>query len=78
MPHISVKMLKGRTDVQKQIAADKLAAALCEALGCGESHVSVAVEDYTAEEWQDVFADEITAKDDKLFKKPAYDPKSLL
>lgn len=33
MPHISLKMLKGRTEEQKKLAADKLTAALCEAIG---------------------------------------------
>ena len=78
MPHIAVKMLKGRTDEQKQAAAEKLTAALCEALGCGDGHVTVTVEDFTAEEWQDVFAQDIEGKSDKLYKKPQYDPKSLL
>lgn len=78
MPHISVKMLKGRTEEQKKAAAEKLTAALCEALGCGNAHVSVTVEDFTAEEWQDVFASDISAKSDKLYKKPEYDPKDLL
>ena len=78
MPHISVKMLKGRTEEQKKVAAEKLTAALCEALGCGDSHVTVTVEDFTAEEWQDVFASDISGKSDKLYKKPNYDPKDLL
>jgi len=77
MPHISLKMLKGRTEEQKQNAAKKLTIALCEALGCSETHVSVSVEDFTAEEWQDVFAKEI--QDNKaIVKKPEYDPKDLL
>ena len=77
MPHISLKMLKGRTDEQKKNAAKKLTTALCEALGCSETHVSVSVEDFTAEEWQDVFAKEI--QDNKaIVKKPEYDPKDLL
>ncbi len=78
MPHISLKMLKGRTEEQKKAAADKLTAALCEALGCGDGHVTVSIEDYTPEEWQDVFAEDIEGKSDKLYRKPAYDPKSLL
>ncbi len=78
MPHIAVKMLKGRTEEQKQAAAEKLTAALCEAIGCGDSHITVTVEDYTAEEWQDVFAEDIAGKSDKLYKKPCYDPKDLL
>lgn len=77
MPHISVKMLKGRTDEQKQLAANKLTDALCEALGCTPEHVSVAVEDYTPIEWQEVFFEEIT-QNDNIVKKPDYDPKDLL
>lgn len=77
MPHISIKMLKGRTDEQKKLAANNLTKALCEALGCTPEHVSVAVEDYTPEQWQDVFAKEIN--DNKnIIKKPDYDPKDLL
>lgn len=34
MPHITIKMLKGRTDDQKKLAADKVAAALVDAIGC--------------------------------------------
>ena len=78
MPHISVKMLKGRTEEQKQEAAKKLTAALCEALGCGDSHITVGIEDFTAEEWQDVFAKDIEGKKDTLYKKPSYDPKRSL
>lgn len=77
MPHISIKMLKGRTDEQKKLAADKLADALCKAIGCTPDHISVAVEDYTAQEWQDVFLKEIT-ENDSIVKKPNYDPKDLL
>lgn len=77
MPHISIKMLKGRTDEQKKLAADKLADALCDAIGCTTNHISVSVEDYTAEEWQEVFQKEI-AENDSIFKKPDYDPKDLL
>ena len=78
MPHISVKMLKGRTEEQKQAAAKKLTAALCEALGCGDTYITVGIEDFTNEEWQDVFAEDIAGKSDTLYKKPNYDPKSLL
>lgn len=78
MPHISVKMLKGRTEEQKKLAAEKLTAALCEAIDCRDSHVTVGIEDYTAEEWQEVFAKEIEGKSDTLYRKPTYDPKSLL
>ena len=51
MPHITLKMLKGRTPAQKQAAAEKLAAALVDAIGCNPTHISVSVEDFTPEEW---------------------------
>lgn len=78
MPHIGIKMLKGRTEEQKQKAAEAVKNALADALGIGDSHITVTVEDYTAEEWQNVFKTEITDKPEKVYVKPKYDPKSLL
>ncbi len=77
MPHITIKMLKGRTAEQKALAAEKLAQALTDAIGCTESHISVSVEDYTAEEWQEQYRLEV-AENPNLIKTPAYDPKDLL
>lgn len=78
MPHIEIKMLKGRTEEQKEKAAEAVRNALSEAIGAGKNYISVSVEDYTAEEWQEVFKSEITDKGDKVYIKPQYDPKSLL
>ena len=78
MPHISLKMLEGRTEEQKQKAADALKAALADSLGINDSYITATVEDFTAEEWQTVFKQEITDKPDKVYIKPKYDPKSLL
>lgn len=77
MPHIKIQMLKGRTDAQKQVAADKVAAALVDAIGCNADHISVAVEDFTPQEWQDVFQAEVT-ESEHIYKKPNYDPKDVL
>ena len=65
MPHITLKMLKGRTEEQKQAAAQKLAAALVDAIGCNPTHISVSVEDFTPEEWQEQYRQEV-AENDKL------------
>ncbi len=78
MPHISIKMLEGRTDEQKKIAAQKVADALVEAVGCSYDHVSVSVEDYSKVEWQGVFKDEVKKKSEYLFKEPNYDPADML
>ena len=77
MPHITLKMLKGRTEEQKQAAAQRLAAALVDAIGCNPTHISVSVEDFTPEEWQEQYRQEV-AENDKLVLTPDYDPKELL
>lgn len=78
MPHISIKMLKGRTEQQKENVTKALCDTLCKELNCSPSHVSVTVEDYTPNQWQNVFKQEITDKQDKIYKQPGYDPKDLL
>ena len=78
MPHISIKMLAGRTEEQKKKAAEAVKNALAESLNMGDHYITVDIEDYTAEEWQEVFRTEITDKPDKVYVKPNYDPKSLL
>lgn len=77
MPHITIKMLKGRTEEQKMLAAEKLSDALVEAIGCAKSHVSVSVEDFSPEEWQEQYRIEVS-ENPALLKKPDYDPKELL
>ena len=77
MPHITLKMLNGRTEAQKQLAAEKLAATLTEAIGCNPTHISVSVEDFTPEEWQEQYRTEV-AENANLVLTPDYDPKELL
>lgn len=77
MPHITIKMLKGRTDEQKKAAAESVAKALVDAIDCTESHVSVSVEDFTPQEWQEQYRIEVS-ENPALIKKPNYDPKDLL
>ena len=79
MPHISVKMLKGRTEEQKRNLAEALAKTLTEQLRCSSQHVTICIVDYTPVEWQEVFKREVTDKPaEKIYKKPEYDPKDLL
>ena len=53
------------------------AKALVDAIGCTESHVSVSVEDFTPQEWQEQYRIEVS-ENPALIKKPDYDPKDLL
>ena len=78
MPHIGIKMLKGRTPEQKEKLSAALVKTLVEQLGCSESHVRCTIEDFTAQEWQEIFEQEVTEKSGKLYKKPEYNPKDLL
>jgi len=78
MPHISIKMLAGRSEEQKKKAAEAVKSALAESLGMSDHYITATVEDFSPEEWQTVFKEEITDKPDKVYVKPQYDPKSLL
>ena len=78
MPHISIKMLKGRSEAQKDAAAKAVKEALMKAIGAGDAHVSVSVEDFTPQQWQDAFKAEITDKPEALRIAPQYDPKDIL
>lgn len=78
MPHISIKMLQGRTEEQKKKLCDALVKTLTTELGCSKQYVTCAIEDYDAVQWQDVFQQEVSQKADKLYKKAEYDPKDLL
>jgi len=78
MPHIGIKMLEGRTEEQKKRAAEAVKKALAEALNMGDHYITVSIEDFNAEQWQEVFKSDITDKPDKVYVKPNYDPKSLL
>ncbi len=78
MPHISVKMLEGRSEEQKKQLAQALEKTLSEKLGCATTWVTVSIEDYSAEQWQDVFKKEVTENEENLYKKAQYDPKILL
>ena len=78
MPHVSIKMVKGRSEAQKDAAAKAVKEALMTAIGAGDAHVSVSVEDFTPQQWQDVFKAEITDKPEALRIAPQYDPKNPL
>ena len=78
MPHISIKMLAGRSEEQKKKAAEAVKNARAESLGMSDHYITATIEDFSPEEWQTVFKEEITDKPDKVYVKPQYDPKSLL
>ena len=75
MPHVSVRMYAGRSDDDKARLAEAIGRALTETLGSSERSISVTIEDVAPDDWMaDVYEPEITAKADRLYKRPGYGP----
>ncbi|MCG8633018.1 MAG: tautomerase family protein [Desulfobacterales bacterium] len=75
MPHVIVKLYKGRSDSQKKTLADKIAGDVIAVTGCKERSVSVAFEEFEPEDWTEkVYCPDILEGKGELIKKPGYDP----
>ncbi|MGZ3275070.1 MAG: tautomerase family protein [Caulobacteraceae bacterium] len=75
MPHVTVRMYAGRTEEDKQRLAEAIGQALMQTLGSSERSISVTIEDVPPDDWMaQVYEPEITAKDDRLYKRPGYGP----
>ncbi|MCG6189495.1 tautomerase family protein [Maribellus maritimus] len=73
MPHIQIKLIEGKTEEQKQKLAKELVKAAQKVIGLGDESYSVAIEDFTFEEWKnDVYPKDIMERKDILYKKPGY------
>jgi 4-oxalocrotonate tautomerase len=77
MPHVTVRMYAGRTEEDKLRLAGAIGQALMQTLGSSERSISVAIEDVAPDDWMaEVYEPEITAKADRLYKRPGYGPAS--
>lgn len=75
MPHVIVKMYKGRSDQQKKILADKICEDIIAVTECNEAAVSIAFEEFEQEEWAEkVYRPDILEGKGVLVKKPGYNP----
>lgn len=75
MPHVIVKMYKGRSDQQKKTLADKIAEDIIAVTECKEATVSIAFEEFEPEDWAEkVYRPDILESEGELIKKPGYDP----
>ncbi|HEY8349841.1 MAG TPA: tautomerase family protein [Clostridia bacterium] len=75
MPHVIVKMFKGRSEEMKQNMAEEITKAIVGSLNVEESSVSVAVEEFERDEWTEaVYKPDIIEKEHTLYKKPGYKP----
>ena len=77
MPHVNVRLYPGRSDEDKARLADAIGQALTLTLGSSDRSISVTIEDVAPDDWMaEVYDPEITAKADRLFKRPGYGPAS--
>ena len=75
MPHIIVKLYKGRSDQQKKALADKIAEDVIAVTECKETDVSIAFEEFEPADWAEkVYRPDILEGEGELIKKPGYDP----
>ena len=75
MPHVIVKLYKGRSDDVKLHLAQEIVKNVSTLAGCEERVVSVAIEEYDPKEWPEkVYKPDILEKQDTLVIKPGYNP----
>lgn len=74
MPHIVLKLWKGRSEEQEEALAKAFAKAAHEITGLPAEEISVGIEDYPREKWmQDVYYPQIINGPGTLYVKPGYD-----
>ena len=75
MPHIIVKLYPGRTEEQKRQLANEIVKDVVAIANCEEKAVSVAFEEINPNDWAEkVYKPDIIDNEDKLYKKPGYNP----
>ncbi|EFE14563.1 4-oxalocrotonate tautomerase family protein [Clostridium sp. M62/1] len=67
MPHVDITMIPGRDDTAKKEIALKVQQFLAKELNIDEKFVSVSIEDFPKEEWDDHME---RLKDKKMFVEP--------
>ncbi len=73
MPHFQIKLLEGKSEEKKQELAEELVKTAQKVLGNREESFSVAIEDFSLEEWKNkVYPNDIMGNKEKLYKEPGY------
>lgn len=73
MPHIIVKLWKGKTEAKKKKLADELTKTAMSIIGYGEESFSVAIEDVEPNDWKEkVYQPDIIKQKEKIYKEPGY------
>ena len=75
MPHVIVKLWRGKSEAQKRKLSERITQAVMSTLNYGEESVSVAMEEFDPNDWTEkVYKPDILAKPEQIYKKPGYDP----
>ena len=75
MPHVIVKLYPGRTDEQKTRLAEEIVKDVVTTAKCEEKSVSVSFEEIRPEDWAEkVYRPDILENQQRLYKKPGYNP----
>ncbi|MCL1884443.1 MAG: tautomerase family protein [Defluviitaleaceae bacterium] len=77
MPHVVIKAIKGASPQQLQDAAEQITAVVNKTLGKPEKYISVSVEQYAFDDWENVYNECIKDKDNILVKPVYSDPKTF-
>lgn len=73
MPHIIVKLWKGKTEEQKKKLAEELTKTAMSVIGYGEESFSVSIKDIDPKDWgEKVYHPHIIEQKEKLYKQPGY------
>ena len=75
MPHVTIKLARGRSEEQKAKLAEAVAKAVMDGVSVPEAAVSVAIEDIEPDRWiDDVYGPDIQDRWTQLYKRPGYQP----
>jgi 4-oxalocrotonate tautomerase len=75
MPHVIIKLYRGRSEEQKAKLAAQVTKAVMDTLNASEGSVSVGIEDIEPEDWAEtVYRPDILGRSETIYKKPGYSP----
>lgn len=75
MPHVAIKLFPGKTEEQKVELTEAIRQSLLTIFKSSEESISIAFEEIQPEDWiEAVYKPDIESKQDKLYKKPGYNP----
>jgi len=75
MPHVAIKLFPGKTEEQKVELTEAIRQSLLSIFKSTDESISIAFEEVQPPDWiEAVYKPEIEAKQDKLYKKPGYNP----